>query len=187
MTDLQVLRLRLQQPLICSAFHMNHTLDNIMHMFLEATSHLGLGNTVPEHMDACHVRVPSISKNSSVIIDSEIYPRQVPSLSIQIIVQLHPKEHCLHCLLHVALWENLNWNKMFRYTTWNNITEVHWFCMTPYAFRLQANITRTIGCSDECYLLLKFNYFTSLPRGTFSHFFRSLLQTGAASNLHKLD
>ena len=168
MIDLQILKLRLRQYLICSAFHMNHTSDNAMHMFLEVISHKV--STIPEHMEFCHVRVPSMSKNSSVLIDYEIYS-YVEQINIQIIIQLIPKEHCLHCLLHVVLWENLNLNKTFRYTTWSNITEAHWFCMNPYAFRLQANITRTTGCSDECYLLLKFNHFNKPVGSNFQHYF----------------
>ena len=171
MLDLQILRLRLQRNLICSAFHMNYTLDNIMHVFLEGTSHESA--LVPEHMDFCHVRVPSISRNSSVIIDHESsqFFLFAGNKDIQIIIQLIPKMHCQHCLLHVALWENLDFNKKFRYTTWSNVTEVRWFCMTPYAFRLQANITRTLDCSDKCYLLLMFNYFRRVYKSNFQHYF----------------
>ena len=164
MVDIHIFHLRLQQNLICSAFEMNHTLDdNIQHMFLEAVSHytghpddpLYSGIDVP--MEFCHVKVTSTSRHSLLQVDHSNFPH--PQRSIQIIIQLIAKEHCSHCLLHVSLWENLNLDHQFRYTTWNNTAELQWFCMHPYAFRLQVNFTRPPECSDSCYLLMKFNHF----------------------------
>ena len=120
-------------------------------------------------MDSCYVRVPSISRNSSVTIDHESYPYYPKS--IQIIAQLIPKERCQHCFLYTELWENLDLEKTYRYTRWSNITEVRWFCITPYAFRLQANIMRSPQCSIKCYLLLKFNHFKAMHVTSFQHHF----------------
>ena len=175
LVDIHIFHLRLQQNLICSAFEMNHTLhSSIQHMFLEAVSHY-TGNSynpfydgIDEPMDFCHVKFTS-TMNSSLQVDHSNFPN--PQRSIQIIAKLIPEEQCVHCLLQISLWENLNLAHQIRYTTWSNMSKLQWFCIHPYAFRLQVNITRPRKCSDNCYLLLKFNHFQQQHKNLFIHKF----------------